>query len=325
MGSEVTNEERMAKYRQIFDSFDDDKSGAVDQKEFAAMIEGLGMKVSESELAAMIKKADADGSGEIEFNEFVAVVQEAEKKASEAPPGSKDAVNLASIITRKANSGPPMAWRTDKQGPGITIDAADPKRMTRAAGSEGWGVQLLDAWLSSAGFDKGSVILELDTPVAAEVYIGVVSKNFNKADWNEELAKASHAAVARASDGKFFRKTAEATACRTSIIGTDKTNCRVQMEMNMKDQTMEVSVMSSDNVNLSTVFVEQLHPEVAVAIAIGPVGDMPVGCKVIGSSSEKTGRKARRTSTDLWDDDNKQSGSEGKVDEMTRNAQSMAM
>ena len=97
------------------------------------------------------------------------------------------------------------------------------------------------------------------------------------------------------------------------------------MEMNMKDQTMEVSVMSSDNVNLSTVFVEQLHPEVAVAIAIGPVGDMPVGCKVIGSSSEKTGRKARRTSTDLWDDDNKQSGSEGKVDEMTRNAQSMAM
>ena len=93
------------------------------------MIESLGMKVTADELAAMIKKADADGSGEIELNEFIEVVVAEEKKAKDAPPGSKDAFGLASIISRKANSGPPMNWRA-----GASASSSRARKRLRACG-----------------------------------------------------------------------------------------------------------------------------------------------------------------------------------------------
>ena len=61
----------------VFQEFDKDGSGAVDNDEMKAMVESLGMIVSDKELAAMVKDADEDSSGEIEFPEFVAVIQKA--------------------------------------------------------------------------------------------------------------------------------------------------------------------------------------------------------------------------------------------------------
>ena len=61
-------------YRQVFDSFDTDKSGTVHTNEMRAILKKLNMKVSEEELAKMMKDADVDGSGEIDFGEFINAV-----------------------------------------------------------------------------------------------------------------------------------------------------------------------------------------------------------------------------------------------------------
>ena len=101
----------------VFQEFDKDGSGAVDNDEMKAMVESLGMIVSDKELAAMVKDADEDSSGEIEFPEFVAVIQ----KAAAAGVAAKGGESFASLISRKANSVD-VTWKTDRIGDGITID-----------------------------------------------------------------------------------------------------------------------------------------------------------------------------------------------------------
>ena len=58
----------------VFDTFDADKSGAVDAAEVGAILKQLGIGRSALEVAEIVKECDADGSGEIEFDEFCTVM-----------------------------------------------------------------------------------------------------------------------------------------------------------------------------------------------------------------------------------------------------------
>ena len=139
------------------------------------MVESLGMQIDAKALAEMVKvrhrlelcahflretsfthtksypeshaqAEDEDGSGEIEFNEFLNIVKKAKASGAAAKGG------FAALINRKANSGPPMKWRSDKKGPGVEVD----DNVIKRAGT-GWAVQLLDSWHSVASYDAASV------------------------------------------------------------------------------------------------------------------------------------------------------------------------
>eukprot|EP01124_Arcella_intermedia_P035035 TRINITY_DN8826_c0_g1_i1.p1 TRINITY_DN8826_c0_g1~~TRINITY_DN8826_c0_g1_i1.p1 ORF type:complete len:262 (-),score=83.06 TRINITY_DN8826_c0_g1_i1:35-799(-) len=71
---EITEEQR-ASYRQTFDMFDTDKSGAIDAKELGAVMTKLGVKMKTSQLKKMIKAVDIDGNGEIDFEEFLQMMK----------------------------------------------------------------------------------------------------------------------------------------------------------------------------------------------------------------------------------------------------------
>eukprot|EP00929_Paragymnodinium_shiwhaense_P103893 TRINITY_DN6774_c0_g1_i2.p1 TRINITY_DN6774_c0_g1~~TRINITY_DN6774_c0_g1_i2.p1 ORF type:complete len:153 (-),score=79.77 TRINITY_DN6774_c0_g1_i2:181-639(-) len=67
-------EKQMVMYRGVFESFDADGSGAIDTDELKKAFEALGTKLSDKDVADMIKEVDEDGSGEIDFDEFLLVV-----------------------------------------------------------------------------------------------------------------------------------------------------------------------------------------------------------------------------------------------------------
>ncbi|KAJ3158997.1 hypothetical protein HDU86_002166 [Geranomyces michiganensis] len=58
-------------YKEAFNLFDRDKSGAIDLDELGAVMKSLGFTPSSAELAAMIDKVDADHTGTVEFDEFL--------------------------------------------------------------------------------------------------------------------------------------------------------------------------------------------------------------------------------------------------------------
>jgi len=69
--AEVTDEQ-VNEFKEMFEHFDKDKSGALQNYEFASCLSALGHNVSGHELDAVIKKWDTTGDGKITFDEFVA-------------------------------------------------------------------------------------------------------------------------------------------------------------------------------------------------------------------------------------------------------------
>lgn len=65
----LTDEER-DDYKEAFQLFDKDGSGAISKEELGAVMESLGFAPTECELRDMIREHDADESGQIEFDEF---------------------------------------------------------------------------------------------------------------------------------------------------------------------------------------------------------------------------------------------------------------
>jgi len=56
----------------MFDKFDKDKSGSIDDGEFQLLVRNLGYAVTDAEVKSLLKVLDADGSGQIERKEFAA-------------------------------------------------------------------------------------------------------------------------------------------------------------------------------------------------------------------------------------------------------------
>ena len=63
-----------AELRTAFELFDKDKSGSIDKVELAAVMESLGVTLTESELATMYVEMDPSGDGVIDFKEFCDVM-----------------------------------------------------------------------------------------------------------------------------------------------------------------------------------------------------------------------------------------------------------
>jgi len=59
------------KILEIFNKIDTDKSGAIDQDEFRALVRDMHLKLDDAEVMALFKSIDIDGNGTLEFNEFL--------------------------------------------------------------------------------------------------------------------------------------------------------------------------------------------------------------------------------------------------------------
>ncbi|EPB84209.1 calmodulin [Mucor circinelloides 1006PhL] len=60
--------------REAFKVFDADGNGVIDRSELRKVMSSLNEKLTEEELDAMIKEADANGDGQISFDEFKAMM-----------------------------------------------------------------------------------------------------------------------------------------------------------------------------------------------------------------------------------------------------------
>lgn len=61
-------------FRQAFEIFDVDHSGAIDQEELTSLLHALGFNYSQLEMAKIFEEVDTDGSGLIEVNEFITFI-----------------------------------------------------------------------------------------------------------------------------------------------------------------------------------------------------------------------------------------------------------
>ncbi|KAK1590649.1 uncharacterized protein LY79DRAFT_590357 [Colletotrichum navitas] len=68
-------EEQKAQYKEVFDLFDKDGTGALEgditAQELGAVMRSLGLNPSDTELNDMVNEVDADNNGSIDFNEFL--------------------------------------------------------------------------------------------------------------------------------------------------------------------------------------------------------------------------------------------------------------
>lgn len=63
--------EQMLVLKRAFDSFDQEKRGAISTDIVATILKMMGQTVNRQILKSVIEEVDVDGSGELEFNEFV--------------------------------------------------------------------------------------------------------------------------------------------------------------------------------------------------------------------------------------------------------------
>lgn len=63
--------EQMQVLKRAFDSFDQEKRGAISTDIVATILKMMGQTVNRQILKQVIEEVDVDGSGELEFNEFV--------------------------------------------------------------------------------------------------------------------------------------------------------------------------------------------------------------------------------------------------------------
>ncbi|GMT10410.1 hypothetical protein PFISCL1PPCAC_1707, partial [Pristionchus fissidentatus] len=76
-------EEELQEYRQVFNMFDTDRSGAIGLEELEAAMRNLGLEQTRDELDKIIDEVDQRGNHEIDFDEFCEVMRRLyEKKTS---------------------------------------------------------------------------------------------------------------------------------------------------------------------------------------------------------------------------------------------------
>jgi len=87
--------------RRLFDEFDEDGSGAIDESEIWAIVRRLGIQIEggRAGLRRLMGEIDDDKSGEIEFDEFTALLQRADGGCSQA--------GFAAALARSATTETP--------------------------------------------------------------------------------------------------------------------------------------------------------------------------------------------------------------------------
>ncbi|KAH3844321.1 calmodulin-A-like [Dreissena polymorpha] len=72
-------EEELAEYKEAFNIFDRDGSGAISNKELGIALRSLGLNPSDDELTRMIHEVDKDGNEELDFDEFCELMSKTKK------------------------------------------------------------------------------------------------------------------------------------------------------------------------------------------------------------------------------------------------------
>ncbi|CAJ0582791.1 unnamed protein product, partial [Mesorhabditis spiculigera] len=88
-------EEELAEYRQVFNMFDTDRSGAIGLEELEAAMRNLGLEQTREELDRIIDEVDQRGNHEIDFDEFCDVMRrlyDREKELEQCHQGSESGV-----------------------------------------------------------------------------------------------------------------------------------------------------------------------------------------------------------------------------------------
>jgi len=75
-----------AEFKEAFDEFDKDGSGAISSKELLGVMRAMGQNPTEDELNNLIMEVDLDGNGTIEFPEFLEMMK---TKANEVDQGAE--------------------------------------------------------------------------------------------------------------------------------------------------------------------------------------------------------------------------------------------
>jgi calmodulin len=73
---DIQRHKQLIELRTVFDLFDVDRSGKVDEDELLVLLETLGQNLHPEEIRAKVKEFDVDNSGDISFEEFVAWMSE---------------------------------------------------------------------------------------------------------------------------------------------------------------------------------------------------------------------------------------------------------
>ena len=68
-----------AEFREAFEEFDKDGSGAISSKELLGVMRAMGQNPTEDELNNMVMEVDLDGNGTIEFPEFLEMMKQKAK------------------------------------------------------------------------------------------------------------------------------------------------------------------------------------------------------------------------------------------------------
>ena len=71
------------KLKTLFEMWDEDASGTINQKEFRAALKTLGFTASDAHMNALFDKLDKDKSGQVDYKEMVKAVEGAGKKGKE--------------------------------------------------------------------------------------------------------------------------------------------------------------------------------------------------------------------------------------------------
>jgi len=95
-------EARLQEYREMFAMFDVDGDGTVTPSELGIILRKLGLNLSPNELARMVASVDADNSGAVEWKEFLALMRQ---QSSGDVDGEDQATQAFRILEAKSPDG----------------------------------------------------------------------------------------------------------------------------------------------------------------------------------------------------------------------------
>ncbi|GMR58994.1 hypothetical protein PMAYCL1PPCAC_29189 [Pristionchus mayeri] len=95
------SEEELKEYRQVFNIFDTDGSGAIGEEELEAAMHNLGLETTKEELDKIIDEVDKRGNHEIDFDEFCEVMRRLNAKKS----SWKEVIQQCFIVFDRTEAG----------------------------------------------------------------------------------------------------------------------------------------------------------------------------------------------------------------------------
>ena len=187
-----------------------------------------------------------------------------------------------------------MLWHGERQGQGVGLSGE--RSVAGRHAKKAWGVQLADQWMSK---DVHTIALLLEQ-VTENCYIGVVGRNYFPSAWDAPLKESTHATVVHAADGRVFTK----RSSTSFFLKPLESGARLQLtiDMSSREITYELFDPGDPSRVLSSLSVEGIPAECALAVCFGPGGEQRV--KIVGTSIEKAVDDRGKMVKDLWDEEN---------------------